>query len=149
MTGLSKFGVAAGALALLAIVGCGEKSCTEIGCENSTEVGYNFTISGPYDLSLNLPTGTYDLRCNDPDWPLLDEQPEFVTCGPSGFSMVGDEANASSVTVTVYDVDNDVVFAANQVVDLFVPGEPIEPNGPGCPPVCFERNGQVLSDGVP
>lgn len=137
------------ALAAVTLTSCGEQSCTEIDCDSTSEVGYNFVITGPYDLSLALPSGTYDLRCNDPDWPLLDEQPDFISCGANGFSMVGEEANASSVTVTIYDVDNDEVRAANQVVDLIVPGEPLEPNGPGCPPICFERYGQVLGDEGP
>ena len=69
--------------------------------------------------------------------------------GTSAVHLIGDADTGGQGVAGAELAFNDEVRAANQVVDLIVPGEPLEPNGPGCPPICFERYGQVLGDEGP
>jgi hypothetical protein len=131
----------------VAVPACaGEEGCTEIGCDSTATVSYNgFSLSGPYDLSVELGGERVDVRCNDPGSMEEDANPEDVSCDGFGFEIVGERANQTSTVVTIYDIADNEPVAVNQTVQLAVPPDgTLAPNGPDCPPVCYERVGSVV-----
>ncbi len=135
------------AIALTLPACTGGQACTEIGCDSEAEVTYNgFAISSRYDLTLDLGSEKVLVRCNDSGSMEELDNPDYVTCSAGGFEIIGEEANQTSILVTIYDIDADEVIAINQTVQLSVePNGEIQPNGPDCPPVCYKRFGSVLS----
>lgn len=134
-------------LLLAPLVACaGDTQCTEIGCESEATISYNgFAISGPYDLTVRLGSETYLVRCNDKGSMEELENPEFIDCDAGKFEIIGDEANHTSITVSIYDIENDESITANNSVALSVePNGVLNPNGEDCPPTCFIRFGSVV-----
>jgi hypothetical protein len=129
--------------------GCAEAGCTEIGCDSTAQVGFSgFSIPGPYDLTIDALQGPTVVRCNDPGSMAALENPDWVTCDAAGFTLHGAEANRTAILVDLYDVAADTSLAANLLVQLPVgPDGELQPNGPDCPPVCYERFGSILDDG--
>ncbi len=85
------------------------------------------------------------VRCNDPGSLEELNNPDFVTCDSGGFELHGSAAERNSVTVMVVDVAAEEVVFASQLVTLATsPDVPPEtPNGPGCPPECYTRFGEL------
>lgn len=129
---------------------CGSEECTAFECSDRAVVSFpHDLVDGAYDLVVESDLGTVMSRClgaPDPDGP---ENSPGVTCDADGFQL--DEtvvASARDVRVTITDVDTGDLLAEGVDVALDVVAEE-EPNGPGCTPVCYERNGQLLVDGLP
>lgn len=120
------------------------EECTEIACEHEAVVTIpSGLVQGPYDLTLTFEGGmSVVARCADPSAPETAQNPEDITCDASGFTIAGERANARDVRVTIAEPDDGEVLAQGIEVRLDAVGEET-PNGPGCPPTCFVRNGQL------
>jgi len=104
-------------------------------------------LTAPYDLTLTPADGPpLSARCSDPGAPELADNAEGLTCSATGFELVGDAARSRSVRVTVTDADTGDVLIDGVEVRLDAVDE-VQPNGPGCPPTCFVRNGQLAVAG--
>jgi hypothetical protein len=127
------------------IGGCASTGCTEMGCENSLRVDYEpGLVTGPYDLVITKDGYTVTARCNDPGAPEAADNPEGLVCDNRGFVVEsGDLATATiDVLVTIVDVESGDYLVENCTVPLMA-GDPEYPNGPDCPPVCYEHTGYV------
>lgn len=128
---------------------CVEDACTEIACDDlsvvSLPIGF---VDGPYDLQVVANETTYTARCLQPAAPeAADNSPE-LECSASTFELsVPPGTSARELRVTITDVDTEMLLVESAVVALGFVGEET-PNGPDCPPICFERNGalEVPSD---
>ncbi|MEM6992893.1 MAG: hypothetical protein AAF721_20425 [Myxococcota bacterium] len=122
----------------------GSAACTEIGCDHQAVVTFPAgLVAAAYDIALSFPDGnTLSARCSDPGAPELADNPEGLSCDLGGFELIGDEASARSVVVTITATETgDVLLAPTEVRLEFT--DEVRPNGPDCEPVCFVRNGQV------
>lgn len=129
-----------GLLLLLACDG-GTLACPdELDCDHTAEVGYSSPISVPYDLFVELDEPV-TLRCNDPDSLEATENPEHVTCSASGFEIVGDDANQSTIRVTIVEVDSEEARAVNELVQLTIPPDQVPDDE--CP-TCYDRDGNLM-----
>jgi hypothetical protein len=128
---------------MLACDGIG--ACTEVGCENRATVSIPpALVAGPFDLHVSDGLEMLTARCNDPDSEEAADNPPELSCDQAGFELAGHAlANARSVRVTIIDVDSGDSPVANAEVFLDVV-DTLRPNGAGCEPTCFVRNGQVL-----
>ena len=134
----------AAGLALLLALACdgGTIICPEeLDCEHTAEVGYSEPIGVPYDLSIELDEPV-TLRCNDPDSLEATENPEHVTCTGSGFEILGDDANQSTIRVTIVEVDSGDARAVNELVQLTIPPDQV-PGDEDCP-TCYDRDGNLM-----
>ena len=132
----------------LANISCGgAPGCTELGCESSAAVTYSQSIAGAYDLEIAGGLA----RCNDPGSMEVENNPDWITCGPGGFEILGPEAEQGDVRVTITLIDPDMTQPVRgELVTLNLTEEGIiEPNGPGCPPTCVERFGEILFPSTP
>jgi hypothetical protein len=128
---------------------CGtSEACTEIGCDDEASVGFPLgLVEGPYDLVVSGDGGTITARCNDPDAPEAESNPPELECDSRGFTLVGhDLARTNDLVVGVTLVETGEV-AVDDVPVLLSTVETQEPNGPGCPPVCYVREGSVPMEG--
>jgi len=130
--------------------GCASVECTEIGCTDRAVVSYPLDlIDGPYDIVVASERGTLTARCLQAAPPEGPENSPGLECDAGGFEIEeSDVASAREVTVTITDVDSGELLADGVEVTLDVVQEH-QPNGPDCEPVCYERNGQLLVDGLP
>lgn len=135
-------GFALGVLVLLG--GCASDDCTELGCDNEATVTYPAGfVDGPYDLVLEGEFGSLQARCNDPTSPEAADNPPEVECDAASFRLVGhDLANARTLRVTIIDDVGNELAAGREVILNVV--EESQPNGEGCPPICFVRTGRLL-----
>jgi hypothetical protein len=136
------------AVAVLSISCGGTPGCSELDCESSAAVSYSQSIAGAYDLEL----GSAGLaRCNDPASMEVENNPDWISCGPSGFEITGPQAEQGDVRVTITLVDPDMTQPIRgELVTLNLTEDGIiEPNGPGCPPTCVERFGEILFPSTP
>lgn len=129
---------------------CGTEECTAFECTDRAVVSFPpDLVDGAYDLVIESDLGAVMSRClgaPDPDGP---ENSLGVTCDADGFQLDDTVvASAREIRVTITDVDTGDVLAEGVDLTLDVVAEE-EPNGPGCTPVCYERNGQLLVDGLP
>lgn len=117
-------------------------SCTEVGCSNEAVVTYpGGLVSGPYNLTLQNGGGSETYVCNDPQ--TAAELPPEVDCNGSGFELTdSDFGSRSTVTVTITDLDENVLAGPAEVVLQAV--ETLQPNGPDCEPTCVVRNGRLI-----
>jgi hypothetical protein len=132
-------------LAAPAIVGCATDECTEMGCENSVRVDYEpGLVSGPYDLLVTGDNGSLTGRCDDPGAPEAEDNPEELFCDNRGFVIQSGPLATSvfEVFVTIVDVESGDAIVESCAVGLTA-GEPQTPNGPDCPPTCYEHTGYV------
>jgi hypothetical protein len=139
------------ALPLLQIVsmsatgGCATDECTEMGCDNSVRVDYEpGLVTGPYDLLVNGDNGSLTGRCEDPGAPEAEANPDGLFCDNRGFVIESGPLATSvfEVYVTIVDVDSGDSIVENCLVALTA-GEAQTPNGPNCPPTCYEHTGYV------
>jgi hypothetical protein len=132
------------------LVGCASVECTEIGCSDRAVVSYPFDlVDGAYDLVVESERGTLVARCLQAAPPEGPENSPGLDCDGAGFSMQdSDVASSREIRVTITDVDTGELLAEGVDVTLDVVDENA-PNGPDCEPVCYERNGQLLVDGLP
>jgi hypothetical protein len=121
-----------------------EGGCTELDCDHESVVTFPpGLVSGAYDLVISAGGRTLGARCLDPSAPETADNPTGLTCDAEGYELLGDAlANERSVSVTIIDVDTEEVLADTVEVILNAVGED-QPNGPGCPPTCFVRNGRL------
>ncbi len=127
----------------VALVACADDTCTEIGCENSTEISFPAgLVDGPYDLTITAEVGMLTARCLDASAPEADANPPELKCDRQGFTITGgDFAQMRELGVVVVDVDTQEMLVASSV-DANVVDE-LAPNGPDCPEICYVRNGGV------
>ena len=103
------------------------------------------TVSGPYDLTLTSGGSSETARCNDPTAPETNDNPEGLRCDLSGFTLEGHPfANERTLLVTITNVADGMVLAQDVEVRLEAVEE-LYPNGEDCDPICFVRNGQLLT----
>ena len=151
---------AAGARALvgffalaLSLAACAETGgdCTEIGCESEAIVTFDATISEVYTLIIDYSSDVATARCNDPGSLLSQENPEWLNCNGAGFSYTGVAADEGDLIVTIFlDDSEQTPVCSNELVSMGVTEEGIiEPNGPDCLPICFERFGSLLLPSLP
>jgi hypothetical protein len=131
----------------LSLVQCATSSeCTEVDCNDEAVVTYPAgLVSGAYDLILASEGAMLGARCLDPTAPETMDNPSGVSCDAMGFELTGDEAlaNRRTVQVTIIDVMSGETLAEGVEVILNAVDED-QPNGPGCPPTCYIRNGRLL-----
>ncbi|HET6585243.1 MAG TPA: hypothetical protein VFG69_17415, partial [Nannocystaceae bacterium] len=144
--------ISAGLVVLAPVAGaaCGTEECTAFECSDRAIVSYPADlVDGAYDLVIESDLGSVQSRCLAAAPPEGPENSPGLSCDKEGFQLDDTVvASAREIRVTITDVDTGDVLAAGERVDLDVVAED-EPNGPGCSPVCYERNGQLLVDGVP
>ncbi|MBX7083833.1 MAG: hypothetical protein K1X88_31780 [Nannocystaceae bacterium] len=135
--------VARGAL-VLAVASCQDDACTEIGCSDTTVITYPVgLVDGPYDLDLVAETGSWHARCLGAPPPEGPPNDEGLDCDRDGFELeVPPGTSARTLVVTIVDVDTQTTLLDAVAVAADAVGEDM-PNGPGCEPTCFVRNGQV------
>jgi hypothetical protein len=128
------------------LLGCANDECTEIGCDNTSEVTYPVgLVSAPYDLTIVAEVGTITARCLDPTAPEAEMNPPELKCDREGFTITGgDFAQMQELMVTVVDVETEEVLATGNVDANAV--DEITPNGPDCPGVCYVRNGALVGE---
>ncbi len=129
----------------LLTVSCGgTAACTEAGCDHQAVVTYpSGLVTAAYDLTLSFASGpALSARCADPGAPELADNPEEVSCDLAGFELLGEPAGQRTVSVQITDTASGDAILAGVEVRLEAVDE-LRPNGPGCEPVCFVRNGQV------
>jgi hypothetical protein len=130
---------------LLALVlgGCADQECTEIGCEDSSQVSFPIgLVNAPYDLTIVAEVGMFTARCLQPSAPEADANPPELKCDRMGFTITGgDFARMRELQITVVDVETEAVLASDSVDAGVV--EELTPNGPDCPGSCFVRNGEL------
>ena len=134
-------------MALAALAGCGggSEACTEIGCESSATVEFQTSIPQAYDLQVRIGGETLTARCNDPDSMEAVDNPEDLECDARGFTIIGPRGESSSAMITVVDATTEEAIFANISVQLATSADgTLQPNGPDCPPVCYERFGQLI-----
>ena len=143
----------AGLLLCLLPAACGGPSaaCTEIDCDSEAVVTFDGTISEVYTLTIRYGGESATARCNDSGSLEAEDNPEWLNCGSTGFDYTGPAADEGDIVVTlILDDAEETVLFSNELVTMSVTEDGIiEPNGPGCPPICFERNGQVLGNEGP
>jgi hypothetical protein len=132
---------------LLALpAGCGGSGeCTLIGCESTLVVDYGVVVNEPYTLVINPGGPNVSVECltTDPD---AEPPPEWLTCTASGFEITGEQAEITTISVTVVPLSTGEAVVPNALVTLTVE-QVLEPNGPDCGPVCYRRVGQVPPTG--
>jgi hypothetical protein len=123
----------------------GSDACTLLECDNVAIVTFpGGLVSGPYDLVVEDLGDSIVARCSDLGSPEAMENPPEIECDVGGFTLVGhDLANARSFRVSIIDVASDEVLVEGAEVFLTV-AHTDQPNGPDCPPTCYERHGQVI-----
>lgn len=139
--------VAVWAAVLVATGACASVECTEIGCSDHAVVSFPFDlIDGPYDLVVQTEHGTLMARCLEPGAPEAAENSPELSCDAMGYEVdSGLVASAREAVVTITDVDTGELLADGVAVTLNAVGED-QPNGPDCPPTCYERNGELRVD---
>jgi len=133
------------AVAVLTIDGCASNECTEMACENSVRVDYRpGSVSGPYDLVVSGDNGTLSARCSDPAAPEAEDNPEGLVCDDRGFVIDSGPLATSvfDVRLTIIDVESGDSIVEACPVSLTA-GDPMTPNGPSCPPTCYEHSGYL------
>ncbi|PRQ07493.1 hypothetical protein [Enhygromyxa salina] len=127
---------------LVATSGCGEQACTLIGCVSTLEVSYgDVVVNEPYALTINPGGQTTTVTClnDDPDGEPL---PDWLSCDANGFEVTGEDAQGTTISVTVVPLSTQEAVIPSALVPLIV-DETIQPNGPDCEPVCYRRVGTV------
>ena len=135
---------------VLVVSGCGGTECTLIDCSDEAIVSLPMDlIDGPYDIVVESEHGTLVSRCLTAAPPEGPENAPELKCDATQFQIEdGPVASSREIRVTITDVDTGDVLADAVDVTLEVAME-IQPNGPDCEPTCYERNGQLLVDGLP
>ena len=140
------------ALVLTGSGGCASGSaCTEGDCDSEAVVSYDGSINEVYTLTIEYGSESATARCNDAGSLESEDNPDWLTCGATGFNYTGVAADEGDIIVTlVLDDDEQTPVFSNELVSMDVTEEGIiEPNGPGCPPICFERFGSMLLPNLP
>lgn len=141
--------VLAASFFVLAVPACGDQECMLLGCVDRTIVTLpGGLVSGPYDLVVMSLQETLTARCLDPGAPETMNNPPGLECDAAGFTLEDHPlARERSVRVTVVDVATDELLVDGVEVTTVVTEE-MRPNGVGCPPTCYVRNGAVLLPGT-
>ena len=128
----------------LALAGCNNPECTLACCESKLSVRYGLSVSEPYSLTINPGGQTQSFTClaNDPD---AEPLPEWLTCDAGGFEITGERADNTTISVSVVPLSTQEALIPSALVTLAV-DETLEPNGPDCPPACYERSGVVVGN---
>lgn len=128
------------------LAGCDAGStCGTAECEPEAVVTFPAgLVAGAYDLVLEGEGETVTVRCLDPGAPETAENPAGIRCDAQGFTLEGHPlANERELVVTVIPLGgeepSDPVSEAVRLEAI----EEVTPNGPGCPPLCVVRNGQL------
>lgn len=136
---------------LLGHAGCaaGPRACTEIGCSDRIDLAFATSVSGPYWFELDGDGILYP--CNVSEAAPPDEGLYAYDCGATGISLEAPPAARYSISITIYEEDQETVRVPQTNVPLSVDPETgiIAPNGEDCPPVCLERFGTVPADAFP
>ena len=137
-------------LAPLVLSSCGGTECTLLDCSDHAVVSLPMDlIDGAYDVVVESEHGTLVARCLQAPPPEGPENSPGLSCTATELELEEtDVASAREIRVTITDVDTGEVLADAIDVTLEVAME-IQPNGPDCEPICYERNGQLLVDGLP
>jgi hypothetical protein len=139
-------------LASGAMTSCEESgACTEIGCESEATVTFDSSINEVYTLVLDYGPESVTVRCNDAGSLESQDNPEWLDCNPGGFSYTGPAATEDDIIVSLtLDDSEQTPVISNELVSMGVTEDGVlEPNGPGCLPVCFERFGSILLPSAP
>lgn len=98
-------------------------------------------VNEPYTLTINPGGQPVTVTClaDDPDTEPL---PEWLECDAGGFSITGENAENTTISVAVVPLSTGEAVIPSALVTLTV-NEINEPNGPDCEPVCYERSGTV------
>ncbi len=130
--------------------GCAGTECSQLDCSDHAIVSLPLDlVDGAYDLVVESEHGTLVARCLQAPPPEGPANSPELSCTATEFEIdEGDVASAREIRVTITDVDTGEVLAEAVDVTLEVAME-ITPNGPDCEPICYERNGQLLVDGLP
>jgi hypothetical protein len=124
------------------LIGCGERACTEIGCSSTLVVSYgDVVVNEPYSLTINPGGVMTTVICLD-DGPDAEPLPDWLACDANGFEITGDDAEGTTISVTVVPLSTQVAVIPSALVPVVVE-EVLEPNGPDCEPVCYRRAGVV------
>jgi hypothetical protein len=125
-------------------------SCTLIGCESQLVVRYSTPLSGDYTLAIS---GSYSAQvsCPSSGGGSLAPGDVIIQCDASSFTLTsaGDQplgtnaANAPSITLTVTLTRAAGGTAASDAPVTATVTTSRQPNGPGCGPTCFERDGTL------
>jgi hypothetical protein len=101
----------------------------------------DIVVSEPYTLTINPDGQLVSAIClsNNPnDEPL----PEWLECDANGFTITGEGADRTTISVTVVPLSTEEAVIPNALVTLTVE-EAMQPNGPDCEPTCYRRVGEV------
>lgn len=148
---MREFAFAAVLASLVAsLASCGGTECSLVGCMDQAIVSLPpDLIEGPYDLVVESEHGTLVSRCLQAAPPEGPENSPSLSCDATQFEIEeSDVASSRELRVTITDVATGEVLAEAVDVTMEVAME-IQPNGPDCEPTCYERNGQLLVDGLP
>jgi trehalose-6-phosphatase len=113
-----------------------------IGCSSTLVVTYgDIVVNEAYSLTINPGGQSTTVVClsNDPDDEPL---PEWIECDANGFEVTGENAEGTTISVTVVPLSTQAALIPSALVPLIV-DETLEPNGPDCEPVCYRRVGVV------
>jgi hypothetical protein len=131
-------------ISMISMISCGDQACTEIGCSSTLVVGYgDVVVNEPYSLTINPGGVSTTVICLDDD-PDAEPLPDWLECDANGFEITGDDAEGTTISVTVIPLSTQAAVIPSALVPLVVE-EVLEPNGPDCEPVCYRRVG-VVSD---
>ena len=143
------------ALACDSAGGDGAVPCTEIDCNSTLTLAFQHDLALDEAVILRVTTPDHEIRCS------IDPEP---TGGSScfGFAFANVEWDADSVTVTLTEpflatdenpdsvpyetVDAQLELGSTVLVQTTVTieaGEPDTPNGPDCPPTCWQATGSA------
>lgn len=133
-------------LALLALspllAGCEGNACTLLACDSTLLVDYGeVVVNEPYSLSINPGGQPITVTCLAED-PEAEPLPEWLECDAGGFQITGEGAEVTTISVTVVPLSTGEAVIPGALVPLSVE-EIVEPNGPDCGPVCYERVGST------
>jgi hypothetical protein len=143
-------------LAALGAASCGSLECTEVGCTSTLAITVEHEAElarGAYRLEVVTPQ--QELRCSvgpetageascfgfrfaDLVW---DASAATLTLtGPFGDAVDNPEGRPFEAVEVVVSRDGDELARRTVPVE---PGEPVTPNGPDCPPTCWNATGAV------
>jgi hypothetical protein len=120
------------------------EACTEIGCEDRIVLTFAQSPGDAYWFEVDA-DGVL-LPCNLPEAEIPSDAAFSYECGSNGVILSAPSQPRYSVTLSIYDAESLAPVVESQSISLSVEpdAEPIAPNGPSCPPVCYERFGTLL-----
>jgi hypothetical protein len=127
------------------LAGCGAAVCTTIGCDSTLVVDYgDVVVNEPYSLTINPGGQNVTVVCLA-DEPDAEPLPAWLECDAGGFQITGENAEGTTISVTVVPLSTGEAVIPSALVPLTV-DEILEPNGSDCEPVCYARSGSTFGN---